>query len=171
MVTSCKTIDKRVAPFTLFYCIHYQKTHRDTFRALSFLNSCVLLPSLYSLYIEYIPIRFPRRSDEASVHSISSSSSWIGRWLSRDISCDINKALIFYLNALREKNIHDTSMAGLHLTIVYKIYGYTMYVYHLYQIPVADNDQYRGKLYGWYICIYSCLLETPGLHGDMLADK
>ena len=113
MVTHCKTIDIRVTPFTLFYCIHCQKTHRDTFCALS----CLILVSptpftRVSLYSN----SFPRCSNEVSVHSISRSSSWIGRWLSRDISRDINKALIFYLDALRGKDIQVWQ-------------GYTTYVY------------------------------------------
>ena len=43
-------------------------------------------------------------------------------------------------------------MAGSHDVYIY-IYIY-IYVYHLYQIPVADNNQYQGKLHaGIYVCI------------------
>ena len=113
MVTHCKTIDIRVTPFTLFYSIHCQKTHRDTFRALSFL--ILVSPTRFTRASLYSNL-FPRHSNEVSVHSISRSSSWIGRWLSRDISRDINKELIFYLDALSGKNIQTWQ-------------GYMMYVY------------------------------------------
>ena len=125
MVTHCKTIDIRVTHFTLFYCIHCQKTHRDTFHALSFLILVSPTPfTRVSLYSN----SFPRRSNEVSVHSISRSSSWIGRWLSRDI----NMALIFYLDALRGKNIQAWQ-------------GYTTYVYASVNLTIVIIYDLTGE--------------------------
>ena len=31
-----------------------------------------------------------------------------------------------------------------------------MYIFHLYYIPVADSDQYRGELQSWYIFLSTC---------------
>ena len=122
MVTRCKTIDKTVAPFTLFYCIHYQKTHRDTFCALSFLILVSPTPfTIFSLYSN----SFPRHSNKVLVHSISSSSSWISRWLSCDISHDINR-LIFYLTLCMERTYQ------MYIKFMHAWQGHTTYIYHLY---------------------------------------
>ena len=143
MVTHCKTIDIRVTLFTLFYSIHCQKTHQDTFRALSFLilvsPTCFTRASLYSN-------SFPRRFNEVSVHSISRSSSWIGRWLSRDISCDINKELIFYLDALSGKNIQ--AWQG-HTTYVYASVNLTGERRHFLGPSDSFPKQCNFKCCGW----------------------
>ena len=111
---------------------------------------------------------FPRRSDEVSIHSISSSSSWIGRWLSRDISRDNNKALIFYLSALRGKSIQ----AWQGYTIVYKsmVTGCmcTIYVRYLSLIMISIEVSYTVGIYV-YIPVYLRHLVSMAI--CMLADK
>ena len=125
-------------------------TGRNTFGALSFLILISPTPfTIFSLHSNW----FPRCSNEVSIHSISSSSNWIGRWLSCDISCDVNRALIFYLNALHGKNIQD---------VHWFILSFGRVIRYLSLLMISIEVSYT-------VDIYSCLLETSSLHRDMLS--
>ena len=141
MVTSCKTIDKRVAPFTSFYCIHYQKTHRDTFCALRFL--LLMSPTPFTIFSLYSNL-FPRRSNQVSVHSISSSSSWISRWLLRDILSAAQKEhtrwiLNLYVHGTVTQHIRYLSLIMISIDVSYTvgIYVYIpVYLRHLVSMAI-----------------------------------
>ena len=92
---------------------------------------------------------FPRRSNKVSVHSISSSSSWISRWLSLDISHNISSAarkertrctLNLYVHGRVTRHIRYLSLIMISVQVSYTvgIYVYiAVYLRHLVSMTIC----------------------------------